>query len=437
MKDRLNGLGDELGLSIAFLAQKKINTVRHTISQKDRQTLRALASQVADLASRPLEDKKRNLWYKHNALESTRPLIFCDPENGWYEIITKDQLQCEGDLARLWEFKLRKEIFWGESMKDDRCIESYFNVQYVFDESDRGMHEEKIGGENGGSYIWDAPLKDYNDFDKLHFPKITVSYEKTEELLNLAKDIMGDLLNVRLEGTWWWSLGMTFDLVNLRGPEQIMFDMYDYPNELHRLMAFLRDEKLAKLDFLEENGLLSLNNDGTYVGSGGFGYTYELPQKDFDGKKVRAFDMWGFAESQETVSVSPEMFEEFVFTYQLPILERFGLNHYGCCEPIDPRWHIVKKIPRLRRVSVSPWANVEKMAEYLGDRYIYSRKPNPAPLAVANIDEDYIRKDLRDTMRITRGCRIEFIMKDTHTIGHNPQNVIRWCQIAREEAEAL
>ncbi|MFH1614308.1 MAG: hypothetical protein ABIG61_04390 [Planctomycetota bacterium] len=83
---------------------------------------------------------------------------------------------------------------------------------------------------------------------------------------------------------------------------------------------------MAKLDFLEKNGLLSLNNDGNYVGSGGFGWTDELPAKGFDEKRVRCSDMWGFAESQETVGVPTDMFEEFVFQYQLPLLERFGFT---------------------------------------------------------------------------------------------------------------
>lgn len=91
-----------------------------------------------------------------------------------------------------------------------------------------------------------------------------------------------------------------------------MYDTFDYPDELHRLMAFLRDGHLAKLDFLESNGLLCLNNDGTSVGSGGFGWTHELPQPDFFGR-VRLCDMWGFAESQETVGISPKMFAEFIF----------------------------------------------------------------------------------------------------------------------------
>ena len=230
---------------------------------------------------------------------------------------------------------------------------------------------------------------------------------------------------------------MTWTLVNLRGLEQIMFDIYDYPDQLHQLMGILRDGTLAKLDFLEENGLLSLNNDGTYVGSGGFGYTRELPQKDFDGKTIRTRDMWGFCESQETTTFSPEMFAEFIFPYQLPILERFGLNCYGCCEPLDKRWYVVKNAPRLRRVSVSPWANLADMADKLGEQYIYSMKPHPGDLAVPSLNEERIRSELRRALQITRNCRVEIIMKDNHTIANNPQNVIRWCQIAREEAEAI
>ena len=407
-----------------------------TISAKDREILRRLASQVAELAARPIEQEKRDLWYRLNALEPTRPVVFCDPENGWNEIITMDQFECEGEMALRWEMVLRKEIFWGAEMCDDRVIAPHFIVSHVYEESDWGMHERKIGGSNGGSYVWESPLKSYDDFDKLHYPIITVNYEATDRVVELANDVLGDILPVRLRTAWWWTLGMTWTLVNIRGLQQIMLDMFDYPDELHRLIAFLRDGHLAKLDFLEENNLLSLNNDDTYVGSGGFGWTNALPQSDFDGH-VRTTDMWGFTESQETVGVSPEMFEEFIFPYQLPIQQRFGLNCYGCCEPLDKRWHIVKDIPNLRRVSVSPWADIANMAEMLGDRYIFSMKPSPTDLAMTGFDEVRIRAELREALQKTRGCRVEVLMKDNHTIRNDPQRVIRWVQIVREEAEAL
>ncbi len=407
------------------------------ITQHDRNILRRLATTVAELAARPIEQEKRKLWYKHNALEATRPLIFCDPEVGWQEIITPDQMECEGDLARDWEFRLRKEVFWGSEMKDDRVIVDDFDLPHVYQESDWGMHEIKIGGQEGGSYTWVSPLKDYvTDLEKLKFPEIVVDYEKSTCALELAQDIFAGLLKPRLKTAWWWTLGMTWTLVNLRGLTQMMYDMLDYPEGLHQLIAFLRDGHLRKLDFLEQNGLLSLNNDSTYVGSGGFGWSDELPQPDYDGH-VRTMDMWGFGESQETVGVSPSMFAEFIFPYQVPILERFGLNCYGCCEPLDKRWHVVKNIPRLRRVSASPWVNMRDMAEMLGDQYIFSRKPRPSDLVMSSFDEEMIRANLREEMHITRDCRAEFIMKDNHTIRNEPYRVVRWVEIAKQEAEAL
>ena len=213
-----------------------------------------------------------------------------------------------------------------------------------------------------------------------------------------------------------------------------MLDMADNPDFVHRLMAFFRDGILAMLDFLEQQQLLYHNNDGTYVGSGGFGWSRELPQKDFSGV-VKLADMWGFAESQETVGISPRMFKDFIFDYQLPILERFGLNCYGCCEPVDKRWRYLATIPNLRRISISPWSSLEVMAELLGDRYIFSMKPHPGPLAEDHFDEEQIRLDLRRALQITRGCRVEVVMKDNHTIRGDPGRVIRWVKIAKEEAK--
>jgi hypothetical protein len=231
-------------------------------------------------------------------------------------------------------------------------------------------------------------------------------------------------------------VGLTVHVAFLRGLEQFMYDLSLDPENVHRLMAFIRDGLMSLVDYTEENELLFLNNDGTFVGSGGFGFTRELPQPDFDGR-VRAIDTWALGESQESVGVSPAMYGEFIFPYELPLLDRFGLNCYGCCEPVDKRWHVVSRIPRLRRVSVSAWADWARTAELLGDRYVFSMKPNPAALAAPSFDEAQIRSDLREAFRVTRDCRVEAIMKDNHTIQNDPQRVIDWVRIAREEAERV
>jgi hypothetical protein len=404
----------------------------------DIQILRTLAAQVAELSARPIEKEKESLWRQHNALVPTCPLIFCDPENGWNEIIPSDSLTCQHTLARQWEFILQREIFWGTQMKDDRVIRALFDVPHVYAETDWGMHETRIGGKDGGAYGWEAPLKDFSDFDKLRFPCMTVDQVQTERNLLLAQEIFDSLLVVRQYTQWWWTLGLTQTYSNLRGLKQMLMDFIQYPAEMHRLMAFLRDGTLARLDFLEQNNLLTSNTGGDYVGSGGFGWSdkFTSPGKSgSNGEGTTTIEMWGFAEAQETIGVSPKMFADFILPYQISIMERFGLNCYGCCEPLDNRWGHIRQIPRLRRVSISPWSDIPRMADYLGSDYIFSLKPSPTPLAATDFDEDVVRAELHGKLSHLKNCRVEIIMKDNHTIAGDPRRVIRWVEIARQECE--
>lgn len=431
-----NGFGDQYGASLDFGGISCYTSIPFAIEKEERKILRELAHKVHDLASRPIEEEKKELWYAHNAAQSTRPLIFCDPENGWYEIIRSTDLKCHNKLARLWEFRLRKEIFWAEEMKDDRVIEDIFHVHYLFSYGDFGLPLDiHMPDDLNGAYNWEPPIKDYNEaLKKLKIRDINIEYEKSFQLFNLAQEVLGDILHVKFKSAFWWSYGMTADYINLRGLENLMLDMYDHPDEVHATMALLRDDAMHQLDYFEEKNLLTLNNQGSYVGSGGFGWSRELPGEDFDGA-VKCSDLWGHFESQETVGVSPEMFAEFIYPYQKPIMERFSLNCYGCCEPLNKRWDIIKDAPNLRRVSVSAWADIYEMADMLGGDYVYSWKPTPSMLAQSEIDQELIREYLRKTAVAAKDCRLEMIMKDNHTIGGNPQNVIDWVKIAREVTE--
>ena len=182
--------------------------------------------------------------------------------------------------------------------------------------------------------------------------------------------------------------------------------------------------------------LYTLNNENDYIGSGSMGYANDLPRDGgrSDGS-VRERDLWVLLESQETVGVAPEMFEAFVFPYQLEIAKHFGKTYYGCCEPVNNRWHVLRRIPNLARVSVSPWADQGFLAEALGRDYVFSRKPNPSLISTDRFDEDAIRADLRETLDVARGNRLEIIMKDVHTLNNQPERLARWVQIAREEIE--
>jgi hypothetical protein len=196
------------------------------------------------------------------------------------------------------------------------------------------------------------------------------------------------------------------------------------------------DAMLHKYEQYEALGVLELNNGNNRVGSGGLGITDELPQAGFDPARVRMIDMWGNSAPQIFSEVSPEMHWEFALKHELRILERFGLNCYGCCEPYHKKIDLVRRIPRLRRISMSPFVNVREGAEAIAGDFIYSAKPNPAVLAANTWDPAPARADLREILDATRGTPVEIILKDIHTVRGEPRRLCEWARMAMEMVEA-
>ena len=401
------------------------------ISPKDRLILRDLAQQVASHAAEPIQDRKRKLWTLHNDLKTNEPVVFIDPENGWNEIFPASALQCTGQLARDWEFQLRIRLYHAEQLKDDFVVDNVFGVPFAAHDDGWGVQIVHEGGSNNGAYHVTPAIEDYEeDFSKLHFPTLTIDRETSARLLETAQETFGDILQVQRYASWWWSLGLTNRYIDLRGLENFLCDFVLEPEWVHRMMDFLCTGMLKQIDFLEQSGCLFSNIGNRYVGSGGFGFTNELPE--VEGCTITQ-NMWGFAESQETSSISPQMYGEFIFPYHKRLLERFGLNCYGCCEAFENRWEYISQIPRLRRISCSPWSDPDVASELLGNHYISSHKPSPTPLASFNMDEDSARQNLRSILRHAPNTVQELIMKDNHTLGGNPQNAVRWVELAREE----
>ena len=412
------------------------------VSDHDKEILRGLGRRLKELAKRPYEQEKKALWVAHNGLKTEQPVIFIDCENGWNEIFPwNETIQCEGEMAQDWEMWLRKEIYWADTMKDDKVVEAKLYLPYHAVDTGWGIEEERVGDPTKGeAYVWKSPFADMEEeFEELDLseyiktPEIHVDWEASNKAFALAEEVFDGILEVEFRHKWWWSPNLSLSYCNLRGMENMMCDFYDYPDQVHAMMRLFTDGYLKKFDYLEKNGLLPNNCESMYIGSGGIGYTDELHGVP---GQVKLMDMWGFNEAQETSEVSPEMIKEFILPYQHEIASCFGLNYYGCCEGLDKRWEYVKEaIPRLRRVSVSQWADKKKMSEILGRDYVYCYKVSPTDIAVPNPDEDYIRRNLHDVLTYCKqnGNIVELLMKDNHTLGHHPANASRWVQIAREE----
>ena len=284
------------------------------INPDDIRILRGLFQRKRELAQDPVMAERRQLWTDHASLRSQRPMILAETQGVVDELVPISTLQCREEWAQKLERGLRELIFRCEQVQDDFVVEPWIEYQWEVAIGDFGVETVLVRGDNAGklgSYHWDPPIKDLDkDFDRLHFRSLSVDREKTLAWRGLLEEQFGDILPVRMRSNYWWTTGLTWTAINLVGLDRLMLAMYDNPAGLHRLMAFLGDEFMHFLDWFEDEKLLSPNNENDYIGSGSVGYTTELPQHGReDGNPALIRDLWGLSESQETVGVSPKMFE--------------------------------------------------------------------------------------------------------------------------------
>jgi len=97
---------------------------------------------------------------------------------------------------------------------------------------------------------------------------------------------------------------------------------------------------------------------------------------------------------------------------------------------------MLRKIPNLRKVSMSPWVDLDRAVKEVAGDYVFSRKPSPAVLAEDNWHPDAARADLAHFLDKARGCHIEIIMKDVSTVRYRPQRLWEWEKIAMELVRA-
>ncbi len=403
----------------------------------DMGVLRELGKRYREACDSPRNQECRRLWRLHDKCQGERPLILTETDGGIEMVLPDYRPRCQEQWARDQERWLVTQLAHFEIIGDDYPLEPFINVSWQNAIGDYGVEFHQTSPDTGatrGAYHIDAPIKDLErEFHRLRPREFSVDRQRTLDAKELLEHVYDGLLGVRLRGHPWWTLGMTWTAIRLIGLENLMLFMYDQPAALHRLMAFLRDDTLRLLDWMEKEQVLCLNNENDYIGSGSRGYTSDLP-RDGSGGPVSTQDMWVLLESQETVGVGPELFGQFIFPYQDALAKRFGKVYYGCCEPLHTRWHILKDMANLKRIAISPWCDEPFMASALGNRYVYSRKPKPTLVSTECFDEDLIRADLRGTMLATKkyGCTVEIAMKDVHTLAGHSDRLTRWTKLARE-----
>ncbi len=401
---------------------------------QDRKVLRDLAKEVADLAATPAMAARRDLWRRHNAMAERTPVVYIDPQGAWGELVPPAALICEDETARGIEEKLRRRIHLAGHFASDNVVDSEWIVPKVIRNSGWGLTPVRArSNDPRGAFGFQPLLGSPADLAKLKYPIVAFDEAATRADEDTFQDLFGDLLAVRVKGVADLSYHLMNQYSALRGLQELLVDMIENPAMVHEAMAFLEEGHHRMLRQYLDQHLLDLNNDSTPIYTSGHGFTDELPAPGYRPGHARPCDLWGWAEAQEMAAVSPEMHAEFAFPYEKRLLQPFGLNGYGCCDDVTRKLDFVLTIPNLRRVSVSPWADIEQCARRLKDEVILMWKPHPAHL-IGDFNAAKVRHTLRHGVEVARanGCVLEIVLLDTHTCENHPERFDDWSRLARE-----
>ena len=395
----------------------------------DRDILRDLTRQYLDICARPVQQERRARWRRHNSLEKTHPLIYVRAF-AWQEM-PQSRCQCQDPFLRSFENSFRSQLFW-DSFDDDSIFEPWVTVPAVHTCAGWGVEiSRKRADEARGSFKIDYPIREPEDIDKLRAPRHEIDEEQTARKVDRIQETIGDLITVNLDrkpAYSVWGADISTDLGYLRGIEHFMMDMVDRPEWLHRLVGFMSAGILRTHDQAEARGDWGLGAHQNQA----MPYAEELEDPAPNVNGVERRQLWCFTAAQEMALVSPAMHDEFLLQYQLPIMEKFGLSSYGCCEDLTNKIDMLRQIPNLRRIAITPFADVGRCAEQIGTDYVLSYRPSPADMVGYGFDEDRVRTILRRDLETCRECHVDITLKDVETVQGDPERIRNWMRVTRE-----
>jgi hypothetical protein len=412
------------------------------LSSTERDTLRHLAEEIAEIANLPVHREKTRLWEALNDLHSERPMVWIN-EIPWHEMNVNDELtlKCVDPWARTHELELRKTLYQWKHMPGDMIVNDFIECPLAIHSTDFGIHEEvdSVKMDDSSDIMsrhFHIQIKEPSDIEKIKMPVIRHHEEVTELIYETMCELYRDIIPVKKVGqTHIWFTPWDY-LIRWWGLQEAMMDLIQRPDMVHEAVERMVDAWMVELDQFVEQNLLSLDCNNTRIGSGGYGYTSELPGKDYDAAYVKPHNMWGCSNAQIFSEVSPEMHWDFALKHDLRWLERWDLTYYGCCEPLDRKIDLLRKIPNLRKISISPWNDLDRIVREVGGNYVLSRKPNPAIFIEDIWNPKKAADELVDVVeRAGEGCHIEFIMKDISTVRYKPERLWEWARIAMDVCE--
>ncbi len=404
-------------------------------TQHDRDVLRELAAQYMEVAQLPVQREKMELWKALNRGKMQRPMVLID-QLPWHELNADGELTLKttDPFCRHIEHEMRQTLYKWNHFPVDMVVEPFITIPKSIRNTGYGLTVEEDTQitdtvSDVVSHRYHNQLQREEDIVKIKDMVITHDVEESKRWMEQAEDLFGGVAPVRQSSGLQFHLGVWDTLSVLMGVQNIYFDLVDRPEFLHACMERITSSVMSGIRQAEA---LGIHNDTASLCHCSHTYTDELLPDFGQGKGPYAQNAWAFGLAQLFSSVSPAVTEEFELPYVLRMAKPFGMLYYGCCDRLDDRLDLVKRIPNVKKVSCSPWSNRDVFAEKIGPDLVMSNKPSPALLVDSVLDCGEIERDLAHTLQAARRnhVNLEYILKDISTIHYQPQRLTQWAETA-------
>jgi hypothetical protein len=410
------------------------------VSAHDRELLRTLATEYKALCESDRNKQKISMWRDLNSMRPVRPLVNCNMGLLWGEIrAVLPERRVEADEMRGIEAWFNR-MMWEATVGDDRVFYPWYTVRAVMfqhPEGPWGVARDRVRDESSRGWRNMPVIKTMEDLSKFKTTEHRV-LDPDPTAARMVREIIGDIIPVHVNRSTIYPIWGGRDLSEAPGAffglEELMYALYEAPEMVHAFMRFTRDAVVANLKQGEEAGDWSTADNQVY---GAAPHCDDLPDPAANSYGARLKDLQCFMHAQEFEAVSPAQHEEFLLEYQHSVMELFGRVNYGCCDTLDTKLKLMKKIPNLSKVLSGPRSDPGLYPEAIGDRCIISWRPVATLVTMPSFNEDAQRAQIREGLEKMRGCSVEVHLHEPMTVSNDVSRIATWARIATEEAERI
>ena len=199
---------------------------------------------------------------------------------------------------------------------------------------------------SSGAFVPQPIVKEESDLDKLQRPHFRFDRSLHEARVAVFKEIVDGELPVG-DDALPRGPGAPFSTANnLRGVLELLLDMKDRPDFVHRLMGIIVE------------AILTYNREAREAVGGARLGTFGCDEVSCD-------------------MFSPQVYEEFIFPYECQAAAAFDSIYYHSCGNLTPLFGKIVQIPHIHRVHVSPWSDLATAIREAGGKVILEKHLEP------------------------------------------------------------